>query len=364
MLGDRDRMGTGRTASTLIRPRRIRRRSIAATNDMYRITTSSLAILCLAAPSAHAQSAQAEALFDDGNKLMAAGKLPEACGAFFESNRIEARAGTLIRLGECREANHQLASAWSAYKDALGRAKDPVKVKLARDRVTALEPRLSYLTVTVAPAARVAGLAISRDGAPIDEGLFGHALPIDGGDYTIVARAPDHEEWSAVAHVPIEAGKVQIDVPPLKESKPAPVAVAPVPAPVQPVPPPVVPASPGILSARRDVALGVGGAAILALGVGVAAGLSAKSQESSGLDECGTMTGPCKPGGDPVKANHELATARSRATDANFAFGAAAVLAVGAGVLWATGAPHAERIAVAPSVAPGQAGLVVVGVFR
>src|SRR5689334_4104980 len=59
---------------------------------------------------AHAQSAEAEKLFNDGNKLMDAGKLAEACAAFEASNRAEPRAGALIRLGECREKTQQLAS--------------------------------------------------------------------------------------------------------------------------------------------------------------------------------------------------------------------------------------------------------------
>src|SRR4051812_9331394 len=81
--------------------------------------------LLLGVGPAHAQNAQAERLFDEGNKLMADGKLAQACTAFEASNRVEPRAGTLIRLGECREKNHQLASAWSAYKDARNLATDP-----------------------------------------------------------------------------------------------------------------------------------------------------------------------------------------------------------------------------------------------
>src|SRR5262249_13795797 len=98
---------------------------------------------------AHAESPEAEALFNDAGKLMADGKLAAACVASDASNRIEPRAGPLIRLGECRELTHQIASAWSAYKDALTRVRDPRKRDLARTRAAALEPRLSYLTVLV-----------------------------------------------------------------------------------------------------------------------------------------------------------------------------------------------------------------------
>src|SRR4051812_8166985 len=85
-------------------PRIHRPRSIAA--------TSVLVAGLFLARAAHAQSAEAEQLFREGDRLMTEGKTVEACDAFEGSNRIEPRAGTLIRLGECREKNHQLASAW------------------------------------------------------------------------------------------------------------------------------------------------------------------------------------------------------------------------------------------------------------
>ena len=40
---------------------------------------------------AHAQNAQAESLFNEGNRLMAAGELAQACEVFEASNRIEPR---------------------------------------------------------------------------------------------------------------------------------------------------------------------------------------------------------------------------------------------------------------------------------
>src|SRR5258705_11524929 len=110
---------------------------------------------------------------------MVDGKLAQACAAFEASNRVEPRGGTLIRLGECREQNHQLASAWSAYKDALNRVKDPRKRELAAARVAALEPRLSYLTVSVPEDSRVDGLVITRNGGAPDLGLWNRAIPVD-----------------------------------------------------------------------------------------------------------------------------------------------------------------------------------------
>src|SRR5215510_10847785 len=190
----------------------LRRRLIGAT---------SVALCILAAGSpARAQSAKAEALFDDGNRLMAGGKLAQACEAFEASNRIEPRAGTLIRLGECREQNRQLASAWSAYKQALARVKDPRKREFATARVAALESRLSYLTVSVPGASRIEGLTLAHSGAALDPALWNRPQPVDGGDYVITGRAPDHEDWQTTVHVAVAGAKVSVEVPRLKETSP------------------------------------------------------------------------------------------------------------------------------------------------
>src|SRR5690242_16706831 len=129
------------------------------------IAVTSACLLALAA-DARAQSAEAQARFDDGVRLMKAGKTDEACAAFETSNRLEPRAGTLLRLGECREANHQLASAWSAYQDSLTKATDPKKKAFAQNRIKVLEPKLSHLTINV--KARVTGLEVKRDGTAVD----------------------------------------------------------------------------------------------------------------------------------------------------------------------------------------------------
>jgi hypothetical protein len=309
-------------------------------------------VLLLWAGHAYAQSATAEGLFDDGNKLMAAGKLAEACASFDASNRAEQRAGTLIRLGECREANHQIASAWVAYKDALTRVKDPRKRDIATERVAALEPHLSLLTITVAAGARVASLAITRDGKSIDLAQLGHALPSDGGDFAIVARAPGYEDWTGRVHVETEDGRAQIEIPALHEA-PKPVAPAPLPVVVPPPPPP-------LLTPRRKIALGVGGLAVVSGVTAIALGVAANGKQTDAFAICDAAHPGCV---DADRANALLATGRARAFDANVAYGVAGTLAVAAGVLWFTGGPSAERLAVVPVVAPGQASLAIAGGF-
>ena len=108
--------------------------SIAA-SDRRLTVLAFVATSLFALGHAAAQNSDAEALFTEAEALESAGKIPEACDAFEASNRIEPRAGTLIRLGQCRENQKHLVSAWSAYKDALTRVKDPKKKAIARERV-------------------------------------------------------------------------------------------------------------------------------------------------------------------------------------------------------------------------------------
>src|SRR5580765_2720627 len=138
-------------------------------------------LVVLASTRAYAQNAAAESLFAEADKLLRDGKVSDACDAFAASNTLEPRAGTLIRLADCRERNHQLASAWSAYKEALGRVKDPVKRQIATAKVAELEPRLSKLTIV----ADRADLTITRNDKPYDRALWNRAVPLDGGKYEI-----------------------------------------------------------------------------------------------------------------------------------------------------------------------------------
>ncbi|MBA3820429.1 MAG: hypothetical protein H0X17_16170 [Deltaproteobacteria bacterium] len=317
--------------------------------------------LVLGAGPVHAQSAEAEALFTEGDELMRSGKTGPACDAFEASNRAEARAGTLIRLGECREKNRQLASAWSAYKDALTRVKDPKKRVIASAKVKELEPKLSYLTLTVPPASRVEGLTILRDGKPLDAMLWNRALPVDGGNYVITGRAPGHEEWKATVTVAMEAGKVTVDVPPLTPS-----AKIQVPPPPPPVAEEAVDDEPGsglsMWTTRRKLAVASAGGGALAVAAGIVLGSQAKAKQSDARALCPAAPAPCA---DADRANALIDSGQSRALGANIAFGVGAVAVVAAGVLWFTGAPEtpARELAIVPTLAPGESGVVVFGRF-
>jgi hypothetical protein len=300
------------------------------------------AIISIASPRAYAQNAAAEALFTDGERLMKEGKLAEACEAFEGSNRLEARAGTLINLGLCREQNGQLASAWSAFKDALVRVKDPAKQKIATQRVAAIEPRLSYLTISVADESRIDGLVVSRNTQVVDAALWNRAIPVDGGTYVIAGRAPGHEEWSTTVVVPVEQGKIAVEVPRFKELAKlvTPPSAQPPTTPEGEVEEEQPTTTPSMFTPKRKLAVGVAAVGVVALAGGVVFGLQSKGFEDDAFALCPDPNVACPDGDRATELSEKSA---SRGLFANVAYGVGAASLIGAGVLWFLGAPVATE---------------------
>lgn len=354
-----------------------------------------IAIACLVTGErdARAQSAQAEALFQKGNWLMLRGRIAEACEAYDASNRLDPGAGVLLNLGDCREKNGQLASAWAAYTAALSRAKSPKKRDDAVAKIASITPRLSYLTVAISDDGDIEGLSLTSDGTPLDPKQWkAPGLPIDGGDYVIACSAPGREPWQVVAHVPREGGHVTVDVPKLKPlSRPAvsstvsqqpedakpgepskpgslsPPALAPRrAAPSEPVAELAghEPAqSTGTFTTTRKIAVGVAGASVIGIAAGVALLVSAHNKQDDAFDRCPDPETPCS---QAAQAQALLAWGQRRVLEANIALGIGAAAAVGAGVLWFAGAPDGEasrRVSIVPRAAPGEIGIVVLGRF-
>lgn len=322
---------------------------------MRRITLL-LALLgaALTGHNAAAQNADAEALFVEANRLETAGRIDEACEAFEASNRIEPRAGTMIRLGQCREAQRRFASAWSAYKDSLTRVKDPNKRAIAEAKVKELESRLSYLTVLVPDESRIDGLVIKRNGTPLDPVLWNRAAPVDGGTYSISGEAPGHEPWTTTVEVEAEKAKASVEVPKFKELRKLIDDGA---ADSDSEADEVDEAPPGMFTTRRKIAIGVGAAGLVAAGAGVILGIGANRLSDDAFALCPDPDRPCS---DAAKAQDTLDRAHDRALYANIAYGVAGAAIIGAAVLWFTGAPSSEEagaVAIGGHVRAGSATL-------
>src|SRR5688572_26735777 len=103
-----------------------------------------------------ADAAAADALYDEAEKLMGAGRYNEACPKFAESYRIDPATGALLALAACYEKGGKIASAWTTYRQVVARAlreKDGERAEASKARVAELEPRLPRLTIRVDPAA-------------------------------------------------------------------------------------------------------------------------------------------------------------------------------------------------------------------
>jgi hypothetical protein len=203
------------------------------------VPIAALAVLVADPPHAGAQTATAQAqnLFDEGRRLLASGKVAEACLAFEASEKLDPAVTTQLNLASCREQNNQLASAWAAFVEAerMAHAAGSGKLeKVANGHARKLQPRLSRLTVAVPPDRRIPGLEVLRGSDPVDAARWNQAVPIDGGSYTITARAPGREPWSTITTVKTEGDVQTVAVPQLTESRAAAAPVRPAPAPIEP----------------------------------------------------------------------------------------------------------------------------------
>lgn len=215
-------------------PRAKSRSSLASWGLRATLALNVGACFTFSAASVSAQSASdsatAQALFDRGKKLMREGKLSEACSALEESQRIEARSGTALNLADCYERSGRLASAWSTFLEAATLAKttgNTAREHGARERATALAPRLSNLVINAPSAASTPGLEIKRDGKLVGSAQLGLPLPADAGKHTVAAEAPGRKPWQSEVTVQSGASTATVTVPDLETDRAAAAAAAP-----------------------------------------------------------------------------------------------------------------------------------------
>jgi serine/threonine-protein kinase len=265
------------------------RRSIGWLAGFGVVTAFMLVCPALRAASA-ADSAAAQALFDQAKHLLKEGKATEACPKLEESQRLDPGSGTLINLARCYEQTDRLASAWNKYLEAAAAAAasgNAQREKEARARAAALRPTLSELVIDVSPDTRATtGLEITRDGERVGSAQWGVSIPTDPGEHRIAASAPGHESWQGVVVVKGPGGKFTAVVPPL-----APAGVAPPVAPNLPPEPPAATTtnhahSKGGLGTQRTIALAAGGAGVVAVVVGTIFGLKSKADHDEAANYC------------------------------------------------------------------------------
>jgi hypothetical protein len=330
-------------------------RESRATSPISRaiLAGAALAICSSAAHSAAAQThsgdaAMAETLFNDAKRKMAAGDFASACPKLAESYRLDAGSGTLTALAVCHEGLGKTASAWTEFIEVVSEARQTGRAdreKFAQQHVDAIEPKLSKLTVAVEPAvAKLSGLEVRRDGTLIGQAGWGTAAPVDPGPHTVEVKAPGKKPWSTTVTVGPSHDVQTVTVTRLEDTP------APSPSPVAPAAPsmgaslsegaatedstaPPRPEQPSSSSGgtQRTVGLVVGGAGIVAAGVGTYFGLQAISQTHQANNLC-PVASDCT-SADALSKN---SSAKSSALVSDVLFGGA-LAAVGLGaILYAT----------------------------
>jgi hypothetical protein len=319
-------------------------------------------VLALSAGPVHAQSASAEVLFREGRALIKQGKLAAGCDKIDASEKIETSVGTLLNLGDCREKQGRLATAWAAFEKAksLARRKggDERRLAEATKRSSSLEARLSSLVIEVKQP--VDGLVIKRGTEILERGGWGTAVPVDPDTYTIVAEAPGYQPWRLEVRVDPATRRKIVSVPKLER--------VPVTEPVveEPTPsvvvhrPPVVPAEPEYRprtwSTTRKIAVGAGVVAAGLVGTGFYFGSRAKDLQNQSDAICPTSV--C----NDLRGLSLNDDAKVAARNANIAFVGGLAIGAVAGAMWFVGKPDDELV-VAPVVGSDQAGVSVGGRF-
>jgi len=236
-----------------------------------------------------ADSAAAQALFEQAKRLLKEGKAAEACPKLEESQRLDPGSGTLINLARCYEQTDRLASAWNKYLEAAAAALasgNAQREKEARARATALRPTLSELVIEVSPDAKaVSGLEITRDGERVGQAQWGVPIPADTGEHRVAASAPGRESWQSVVVVKGPGGTFAATVPALVPAGGAPPVTH-----GEPAPAPVAAAEPspssGGLGTQRTVALVAGGVGVAGVIVGSIFGFKSKSDHDEAEKYC------------------------------------------------------------------------------
>lgn len=291
-------------------------------------------------------SVEAEALFQEGMRLVDAGKVAAGCDKLAASYRIEAGFGVLYNLADCHERIGKTATAWTEFRSAValahqaGQAERETK---AAKRAGVLESRLSRVRVVVAPEAP-GNVIVRQDGAQLPQAALGTSLPIDPGTHTFDASAEGKKPWQKTVDIAADAHTLVVDVPALlgesASQEPSHIFAT----------PRTVARETG-LGTQRTVALVAGGVGLAGVVLGTVFSLSAKATYDGA--DCNANNVCSNQGIQDRNA------AFSKATVATAGFAVGALGLVGGAVLWLT-APSAKKRAFA---APTARGFTVQGVW-
>ncbi len=331
-----------------------------------------LVVCTLSSPALAGDKAIAEAAFQQGKALLAAGKIHEACTAFEKSQANDPELGTEYNLALCYEKDGRLASAWAAFRELAQRDTNAGRKADSDKHAAALQPRLIKLLISV--RAPVAGLKVTRNGEDVSDSV-GIESPVDPGDYEIGAVADGFKPWSVKVSAKQEGGTVQVTVPEL-EKLPETEKTSPdhgmKPLPTGPGPAVGATTTPaGHKPLGLYIAAGGGGAAI----VGLVFGGLAMSKHSTANKDCGGSVDNCMYAmGTPqfTQAQNDENSAKTMGNVSTVLVGVGAAAIIGGAILYFTSHEEAagpaeqapeESIRFAPTITPDGFAVTAVGTF-
>jgi hypothetical protein len=245
-----------------------------------------------------AGSALATELFNSGRDLMEKGNFKEACPKLAESARLDAKVGTLARLGECEEKLGHLVESRASWQQAanLARSTNDRRAAHVEEELGRIDRLVPKVTIALEGAAGAPDVKVTLDDVAIGAASLGLALPIGPGSHTIGVTASGKKSWSTRFDAKPEV-KATVTVPPLAPEESA--APAPVPAPLakpeparaeEPPAPPPADSRPAGGASQRTAGLVTGGVGIVGLGLGALFALEAISNNDDSSSHCSDNT--------------------------------------------------------------------------
>jgi hypothetical protein len=142
-------------------------------------------------------AARADALFTEGQGLMEAHRVREACAKFEESQRLDPTLGTLLNVADCHAQDERTATAWREFTQALSLAIAKgrhERERFVRTQLAELEKRLSFVRLEPAPSPATRMDRVVLDGAELSPDVWGNEFPIDPGPHVFVVHASGKRE--------------------------------------------------------------------------------------------------------------------------------------------------------------------------
>lgn len=285
-----------------------------------------------------------DALFDEGNKLMDAGRNAEACPLFERSLALDPSLGTRLNLAICWEKVGRLGSAYRMLRDVATVAHDTGKTKreeTAVEHLTAIRKRASFATITLADEPS-AGVVVRIDGRDVTSTDYAF-VPLDPGEHQVEAIAARKKPFQSVVVVTASEGeRHEVDVPKLEAEVVVERKVE------------------TVVNTKRTISYIAGGLGLAGLVTAVVTGVMVGQAESTADEHCTRAV----PGSDKLGCDAEGSSAVKRGETLlpiNAVAIGVAVVGVGVGsYLFFTSTP---RTTPAVSASVGPSGVSLVGRF-